>query len=82
MTSESQPKPQPLDGEKELDAIQFLGGPKHGKKVADYGYDRVDDLDDVYRRVRLVLQKGNVAISKDFFVYMGKQTDLCIGGKA
>ena len=51
---EPQTKTQPGGGKTEPKPITFIGGPRNGRKVADYGQSMVQDEDGgLYRRVQM-----------------------------
>lgn len=68
-------QPQAQLSVKEPAGIKFLGGPLHGRSIVDRGYDQVREGDDIYKRVKISLTRGETMVEKDFFIYWG----LCYG---
>ena len=78
MFAEPQPKAQAVQ-EMEPKAIYFIGGPRHGKSIADTGHDEVRWDGHVYFRKSIVLKKQSFQF--DVLAYFGRLEDLKIGAE-
>jgi hypothetical protein len=71
-----QTKTQPGGGRVEPKPITFVGGPRNGRKVADYGQYMVRDEDGgMYRRVKMDAGDMLGRITFDVLAYWGYQVE-------
>ena len=78
MFAEPQPKLQSVQTD-EPKPIYFIGGPYHGKSIADTGHNEVRRNEHVYYRKTIVLKKQSFQF--DVLAYFGRLEDLKIGAE-